>query len=296
MVDYDFSGLPCTDNSRVKRGRQFSEGPTGPVFIVWALRLRVYGVLLAVLENVPDMDLETVVGLLSDAYDHWQIFMDMPESGLGGTSRARTYVIFARKGAYKLLHCPVLLTDCIASELQATAVTRPRDFLTASDLEILLEAQEACRTRGITFRPGTTNLQYILNQREQRCVEVLNKRYWSKFKRSPESDRDLCYFLGDNPNFGKWSAASGKIPTLRRNTGKLWFPAVSRWLTAAERLSTLGFPVRTCMAEALGVPPVAVRDPKRAAQFAGNCMSFNTATIIHMVALSCFGFSRRCGD
>ena len=54
MVDYDFSGLPCTDSSRMKHNREFVQGPTGPVFLVWALRLRVYGVLLAVLENVPE--------------------------------------------------------------------------------------------------------------------------------------------------------------------------------------------------------------------------------------------------
>ena len=52
--DYDFSGLPCTDNSRAKRGRQFEEGPTGPLFIIWALRVKRHRVKLAVLENTPD--------------------------------------------------------------------------------------------------------------------------------------------------------------------------------------------------------------------------------------------------
>ena len=56
-VDYDCSGLPCTDNSRAKcsskQGRQLYEGPTGPIFITWALRLKRSGVKLAVLENTP---------------------------------------------------------------------------------------------------------------------------------------------------------------------------------------------------------------------------------------------------
>ena len=82
MVDYDFSGLPCTDNSRVKRGRQFTEGPTGPVFIVWALRLRVYGVLLAVLENVPEAGLnQNVLSMVSFHFPHRTPALNCP--GLG---------------------------------------------------------------------------------------------------------------------------------------------------------------------------------------------------------------------
>ena len=46
-----------------------------------------------------DLDVEAIVDLLSDCYDHWQIFTDMGDVGLSGTSRRRTYIIFARKGA-----------------------------------------------------------------------------------------------------------------------------------------------------------------------------------------------------
>ena len=53
-ADYDFSGLPCTDNSKAKHHRQFYEGPTGPVFITWAIRLKRYGVKIGVLENTPE--------------------------------------------------------------------------------------------------------------------------------------------------------------------------------------------------------------------------------------------------
>lgn len=47
------SGLPCVDNSRSKAGREFLEGPTGPLFAIWALRLKRYYIPLAVLENTP---------------------------------------------------------------------------------------------------------------------------------------------------------------------------------------------------------------------------------------------------
>ena len=53
-TDYDFSGLPCTDNSTAKHHRQYYEGPSGPIFATWALRLKRHDVKLAVLENTPE--------------------------------------------------------------------------------------------------------------------------------------------------------------------------------------------------------------------------------------------------
>ena len=53
FVDYDHSGLPCTDNSKANHDRRFFAGATGPLFAIWALRLRRYSVKLAILENTP---------------------------------------------------------------------------------------------------------------------------------------------------------------------------------------------------------------------------------------------------
>ena len=52
-VDFNVSGLPCTDNSRAKHGREFEEGPTGPIFISWALYLKRFSIRMAILENTP---------------------------------------------------------------------------------------------------------------------------------------------------------------------------------------------------------------------------------------------------
>ena len=52
-VDLDVSGLPCVDNSRINVKRMYEEGGTGPLFAVWARRLRAYGIPMAILENVP---------------------------------------------------------------------------------------------------------------------------------------------------------------------------------------------------------------------------------------------------
>ena len=52
-VDIDISGLPCTDNSQSNIRRKFEEGPTGPLFAIWARRLLTSQIPLAVLENTP---------------------------------------------------------------------------------------------------------------------------------------------------------------------------------------------------------------------------------------------------
>ena len=54
FVDYDHSGLPCTDNSRANHNWKLEEGSTNVLFIVWALRLRRFATKIAILENTPD--------------------------------------------------------------------------------------------------------------------------------------------------------------------------------------------------------------------------------------------------
>ena len=54
-ADFDVSGLPCLDNSKAKKHRMYYEGPTGVLFIIWALRYRrTPSLKLGILENTPD--------------------------------------------------------------------------------------------------------------------------------------------------------------------------------------------------------------------------------------------------
>jgi hypothetical protein len=57
VADYDFSGLPCNDNS--KNGLQaYQEGPTGPIFIIWGEKHKRLGTRLLILENTPALRLQ----------------------------------------------------------------------------------------------------------------------------------------------------------------------------------------------------------------------------------------------
>ena len=50
----------------------------------------------------------------------------------------------------------------------------------------------------------------------------------------------------------------------------------------------MSFPVRHCMADALGCSPLPCRDVKRARQLVGNCMAFSNVALVLMVFLSSF--------
>lgn len=96
-----------------------------------------------------------------------------------------------------------------------------------------------------------TNLQYLLTDREQRCVLQAKAEYKRRFNKTAERDPDLVLYLGDN--FGKrktWSAVSRRLPTMRMSGGKLWSFSRKRWMTGREKMASLGFPVTKGVASA----------------------------------------------
>ena len=100
------------------------------------------------------------------------------------------------------------------------------------------------------------NLTHLLNTREMKQKELYEETYKTRYGRTASCDPDLVCHLGDNVKFTlSWSAASQSLPTLRRSSGKLWIPYLSRWMVPRERLASLAFPVTQGSADVLGVPP-----------------------------------------
>ena len=133
------------------------------------------------------------------------------------------------------------------------------------------------------------DLRFLLNRRELGVIERLCGMYRERFTgQEAENDPNLFLFLGDSAERKCWSAVSGRLPTFRRNSGKHWAVAAKRWLTAREKLSTLGFPVTPGQALAMGVPILPVTENSRASQILGNSMNFSSVGIIELIALSCF--------
>ena len=154
-----------------------------------------------------------------------------------------------------------------------------------------MEAETVARKRRVPFQVDKMDLRYLLTEREDETRARLDEKYLTKYGSLASNDQNLVYFLGDSAEYCSWSAASLKIPTYRMNskTGKYWMPAHHRWLTAKERLCSMGFPCTPEIARSMDVPMLGAKDAKRAADLCGNAMHFTSCGIMQLIALACFG-------
>ncbi|CAE8646942.1 unnamed protein product [Polarella glacialis] len=290
-VDLDISGLPCTDNSRSGL-KKYEEGPAGPIFAVYAKRHIANKTPLLIIENTRELRLDVITLLLGDHFFLWQLWVDAEDGGHNGVSRKRTFVICSHQDRTSCMYDPFELYAAIAARVKKHIATKPSDYVTATDDEILREASHVALVRGVQFRPHELDLTYLLNKRELTCIDDFKSKYAELYPgTSAEDDPDLVCFLGDSTgNRYTWSGTSGKISTFRLNakTGKYFLPHCKRWLTAGDRLGAMGFPVSQNVAEAMGVPQIPILDAARAGDLAGNAMHFNNAAIVQLVAMSCF--------
>lgn len=253
--------------------------------LVWLVYHSCYPTLMA-----EDLD----VGMVQDTHPKhvpYQAFSEPSDFGFGGLARMRTWLMCAHKDLTTCLHDPFELLEMIKSECQKHQ-TDVGDYLIATKHEIVLESQELAQRRGICFRAFDSDLTYLLTTRELETKQALDVKYHQKKGVSPETDPNLVYFLGDSASYGaSWSANSKRIPTFRRNaaSGVFWLPAHRRFLTQKERLVAMGWPCCTEVARSLQVPLFGASDVRRASDLLGNAMHYQSAAILQLVALSCFG-------
>ena len=233
------------------------------------------------------------MGMMEDLhgpeYDLYQTFCSPKHVGFAASSRSRTYVIGVHNGRTTILKDPSELQEELNELLSARCATKTRDYLMATSSEVRLEAQDVCRRRNILYQ-DTSDLRYVLNERERSALHEYESRYFQKFGRTADSDPDLFVFLGDNPSYScRWSAGGGPLPTFRMNLGFYWSPKHKRWLTAKERLISMGWPVIPEIASVMECPQVPALDIKRAGDLAGNAMHFVNCGVQQLIGLTCFG-------
>ena len=131
----------------------------------------------------------------------------------------------------------------------------------------------------------------MLNSRERSVIAELNEAYLERTDgEPPEKNKDLVYFLGDNPKWAKkWSAASNKLPTFRRNSGFYYSPATARVMLPADKLAALGWPTNLQAARGMGTKKFPAMDRRRGDLVAGNAMHLGNSTILLLLGLVCFG-------
>ena len=131
---------------------------------------------------------------------------------------------------------------------------------------------------------------YLLNQRERDLVRQLDVEFATHYHRSPDDFDDLFYFLGDRFEWSKsWSASSGVLPCYRKNSAKYVQRSTMMALTPCDKLASLGWPVTPGTATQMLTTQMPSLDPKRSAHMAGNSMHLQVASIVLLVAFSCYG-------
>ena len=155
-VDFDFSGLPCEDNSRMNFKRKFEEGRYAPCYMTWSKKHRAMKTPLLILENTPasrhlaacsdcthvimcccacfhnkDIKLDMLEQLFGDGYMFLQLFVEPAHAGHGGVARRRTYIYIVNLEKTIYLHDVYDLYKGICDRIRMRVQTRPRDYMVA---------------------------------------------------------------------------------------------------------------------------------------------------------------------
>ena len=134
----------------------------------------------------------------------------------------------------------------------------------------------------------------LLTERERLLIHQLDVEYRRRYNRDPAQDDNLFYFLGDRFEFSfTWTAASNSLPTFRKNPAKFLHRASGTCLSSQEKLASLGWPVTSETAQAMGTVPLPSLDAERADRMAGNSMHLTCAAKALLIGMCCFGPGRR---
>ncbi|CAE7276424.1 unnamed protein product, partial [Symbiodinium microadriaticum] len=165
-ADYDISGLPCPDMSRIGL-KKYEEGATAPVFACHAKMHVEHGTKMLIIENVPELRMNMIETLYGRHYDIVQLFVSPADQGHAGVARNRTYLILTRKHVVRQVRDVTKVYTELSHHISSLVQTRPRDYLVASRLDLLMEVRE----------DEPVSLHYLLNDRELRGLSYVCRLY-----------------------------------------------------------------------------------------------------------------------
>ena len=238
---FDQSGSPCWDWSR-DGNHAGLEGDTVVLFVTFGKFHTWWGTWVVLHENVTGFMLWLARTFLPDHIIH-DFEVTPKHAGFPMVSRARQYLICHHRFKVDLHYDPYKLLKQVSASL-ATECT-VRDVIFSSPATVRIAEIDVCKTRKIALRPFTLpqDLDYTLTEAEKEHVRNLDLMYFSRTGLRADQNPNLCYNLTDNPEQRvTWSIISGTIPTLRKNTSRLYFPNLRRCLTGEELLALQGFP------------------------------------------------------
>lgn len=91
-----------------------------------------------------DIKIDDVQEMLPE-YNFYVIPVDMSDVGHAGATRKRVYIVVASKTMTQCICDPKTLYTRVVEHLKSLEQTTPKDYLSADDIEIQLDAMEVAR-------------------------------------------------------------------------------------------------------------------------------------------------------
>jgi len=242
-------------------------------------------------ENVPQFWEELLHRHLGGHYYICSFILDSAMVGFQLISRVRRYTVLYHRAKVRVTRSPTEMLTFLASAVQYAGIgaTAISDCFLATAEELCAEIWPLCVRRGVNLNDALRNMTLLLTEDEYSRLQLYLEHWQVRFGCHASQCPSAVFNLCDNPASGRvtWSAASGRIPGLRTNAGKLWSPMLQRWLTTKELLAAMGLPVYPALAAAAGVPLLEVQPGAEARHMLGNMMHIASVGTAMLIALSC---------
>jgi hypothetical protein len=209
------------------------------------------------------------------------------DCGFSLVSRKRSY-FFMTEMTKTAVRFPVAeVVACITNVLRNNHSSIMDCFLADDDelrSEELFMAASRRRNPMPDFRHNR-DLSYLLTAHEigyYRYSEYLRN---SKAASHPHLfGANMVVGLGDNPQKRLCWSASGALPTYRKNCTVYYVPHLRRWITAREKLATMGWPTYPALADQMGVA-LETPTPAEGRLMLGNAMHLACVGVVMLACL-----------
>ena len=261
-VEGVIAGSPCQDWS--SSGKKAGLGGSRiHLFLAWCRIMLHEQPPWIVHENVSGFPMWLMSLILGDAYYLYPFYVDPADAGFHVVRRPRLYIVLLHKHKCELVYDIYEVYNAMKHAC-TQIVTNPSDAILADPTEVWSETMELCARRCL---PIPTQPQFdMFGQWSLLSFDELKRNtrlyeLWEESHLIPAHRDSLAILsLGDSPDtYGPNWSASGRIPTLRRNSYRLWAAKEKRFLTLKERCAIMGWPVYpelalSSMTETLPIP------------------------------------------
>ena len=265
------AGVPCQDHSSMGKRRGL-KGGNNVVFYAWARQRRQLQEPILVVENVEAFGDTETMSILGDLYE-WERVLISPHE-LGRRSRRKRQFLVGALKTCSELEAPQNATHSVLENITSLireVFRRPCEFqmdsyliATTNELE-----DELCWARGrkhailrhsqewLDTQPSDLKEMAIAyNEKDlpgsfAAALSISERRRLEEYERPPYTG--MVVDLGQEPTHAVASRWDHDLHTLTRGQGLTWIPQKARWFTAAELLTSMGFPLSDEATQATGI-------------------------------------------